>query len=293
MRIRREYFWPLMCKHAREYISSCDTCKQVKSPNFSLKPPMGEAFSTSRPFQRIYCDFLGPYPRTKSQNTTLFIDLDHLTKYILLEPINAATSTNIIRLFQNNIFPAFGVPQFLHSDNGRQFISKDFQDFLSKYDILHIKTVLYSPQANASERSNQEIISKIRIFMKGDDHHQNWDSFIPHILSVLRSDFHSVIGCSPYYAVMGQNMIQHASEYQILEKLGCLQDDFVVRTNADKLCGIRDKIRENLEKSKTTYDTRSRTVNFREGQEVHVRNFRQSDFSKALNAKFLPRFKSN
>ena len=84
-----------------------------------------------------------------------------------------ATTINAINLFQNDIFNTFGVPPFLHSDNGRQFISKELKELLSLYGIQHKTTGFYkySQQANASERTNREIISKLRFFLKNESEH--------------------------------------------------------------------------------------------------------------------------
>lgn len=294
-RVRQMFYWPSMAKDVKSFVDSCDTCKCIKPANISLKPMMGNAFTTSRPFQRIYCDFLGPYPRSKYQNTSLFIALDHMTKFLFLKPLRSATSINVISFFQNELFPTYGVPQFIHSDNGKQFVAKDFQEFLFKYGIKHIKTGLYSPQANASERSNREIVSKIRNFLKNDKNHQNWDKEIPTILSVLRSDYHTSIKCSPYYALFGQNMILHASSYNILEQLGCLRDDDInFQVNSDRLNKIRHKISDNIQnshlKSSKTYNLRARKINFNEGQIVFRKNFSQSNALKAINSKFLPKY---
>lgn len=294
-RVRQKFFWPSMAKDIKLFVDNCDECKTIKAPNITLRPLMGNAFITSRPIQRIFCDFIGPYPRSKNQNTSLFIVLDHLTKFLFLKPIRAATSVNIINYFQNDFFPTYGVPQFIHSDNGKQFVSKDFHDFLLKYSVCHIKTGLYSPQANASERCNREIVTKIRHFLKSDVNHRQWDREIPTILSVIRSDYHTSIGCSPYYALFGQNMIQHASTYNKLQKLGCLRDDNIdFQENSDKLNRIRNKIFPRIEsshkKSAKYYNLRARNVNLEPGQVVFRRNFAKSDAFKAINSKLLPKF---
>ncbi|XP_036347412.1 uncharacterized protein LOC118756775, partial [Rhagoletis pomonella] len=123
----------------------------------------------------------------------------------------------------------------------------------------------------------------------------DWDKHIPEILSVLRSDYHTSIQSSPYYALFGQNMIQHASAYSILEKLGSLrQDEVPITSRADKLANIREHIRKNLEQAQdraaNTYNKRTRVVNYREGQEVFRKNFALSNFKQGINAKFLPKY---
>lgn len=185
------------------------------------------------------------------------------------------------------------MPQYVHSDNGKQFVSKELQEFFHLFGVTHIKTGLYSPQANASERANREVISKIRFFLKDQSNHLNWDETIPHILSVLRSDFHTAIQCSPYYAMFGQNMCLHGSSYPVLAKLNMLMDDTII-SRTDKLTKVREKILRNLEKahekSSRTYNTRTSAVSYRVGQEVFRKTRDLSNFQKGLNSKFTPKF---
>lgn len=126
------------------------------------------------------------------------------------------------------------------------------QEFFKLYGIAHIRTGLYSPQANSSERVNREIISKIRFFLKSESNHLNWDQGIPRILATLRGDYHTSINCSPYYAMFGQNMILHGSTYSILEKLNMLADDTIVK-RADKFSSIREKISKKLMRKRQRY----------------------------------------
>lgn len=210
-RIRQKYYWPSMVNDVKMYVRNCEKCKSVKSFNQISRPVMGKQFITNRPFERFYCDFLGPYPLTKVKNSVIFICLDHLTKFLFLKPLRAATTANVITYFETEIFPTFGVPRFLHSDNAKQFVSNEMKEFFKSYEIDHIKTGFYAPQSNASERANREIITKIRCFLEDHKDHSDWDKYVPQILSILRSDYHSSINCSPYYATFGQNMVQHGS----------------------------------------------------------------------------------
>lgn len=95
------------------------------------------------------------------------------------------------------------------SDNGSQFIAKDFEALLKSYGIKHLLTAIYSPQANASDRMNRSILSAIRAYVKSD--HAAWDIEFSKIGSALRNNVHSSTNLSPYYIVFGHNMFQHAS----------------------------------------------------------------------------------
>lgn len=286
--IREYFYWPLMNKNVRELIRNCQTCKECKHPRQILRPPMGQEVRTVRPFQKIYVDFLGPYPRSRSGNTSLFIVLDHQTKFVLLKALRKSSTKSIIKFLTDEVFHKFGVPETLHSDNGAQFTGKEFKELLQLYGINHMKTAIYSPQSNASERVNQSILTGIRSCLETDQ--SKWDEDISNIECALRASVHSSIGISPYFALFGHHMITHADVYKIARKLGVLEDGEVnIELKAQKMQSIREKIRQNLhkayEKNVKTYDKRSKYTDFKPGQEVFRKNFTQSDFSKGLNAK--------
>lgn len=41
----------------------------------ALRPPMGNMVITQRPFQRVYIDIIGPFPRTRSGHICILIML--------------------------------------------------------------------------------------------------------------------------------------------------------------------------------------------------------------------------
>ncbi|XP_065361991.1 uncharacterized protein LOC135955566 [Calliphora vicina] len=65
-RIRRYFYWPGMVADVRRYVAKCELCTTSKTPTYTLRPPMGQMAESQRPFQRLYVDFIGPFPRTVS-----------------------------------------------------------------------------------------------------------------------------------------------------------------------------------------------------------------------------------
>lgn len=127
-------------------VKSCEICKGSKPRNVVNRPLMGAEQVTERPFQRLYIDFMGPYPRTVEGNSYIFVCLDHFTKFVFLTPMRKATSADVIKYLERSVFHVFGVPEYLHSDNGKQFVSEVFKIFLDKYGVKHVKTGFYSPR---------------------------------------------------------------------------------------------------------------------------------------------------
>lgn len=241
----------------------------------------------------IYIDFLGPYPRSKKGNTHIIIALDQLTKFVLVKALRKATTDTTLQFLQNQIFCVFGVPQTILSDNGKQFTSVEFGKVMTAYSINHVKTASYSPQANASERVNRSILAAIRSYIDPDQ--KNWDCHLPSIASALRTTIHSAIGMSPYEALFGQRMVEHGTDYKLLEKLSALNNSEVhLLSKASQMNILHSYIKESLEKAHSDYEkvynTRSRSIKYTVGEEVFRRNFILSDATKGISAKLSPKF---
>lgn len=85
-------------------------------------------------------------------------------------------------------------------------------------------------------------------------------------------------------------MITHAQAYEILRKLGTIDDgEILVLPKSAQMQLIHKKLKEKLhsayEKNERSYNLRSRIVTFKPGQEVFRKNFVQSNFAKGINAK--------
>lgn len=254
---------------------------------------MGKEVEVSRPFQRIHIDFLGPYVRSKRGHCFIFIVLDYFSKFVLLKAMTKATSKNVIDFLVREVFYKFGCPETLVSDNGQQFVCKDFKDLMKNFGIDHLRTAIYAPQANASERVNQSILAAIRSYL--DTNQQEWDLHLCEIECALRSSVHTAIGMTPYFALFGVNMVTHASAYKLARQLDLMEDPENRFENRHEFLEIvRENVREKLHKCYETnakrYNQRCRPTKFRVGQEIFRRNFQLSDFAKQISAKLCKKF---
>lgn len=291
--LRMKFYWPNMALQVRSFVRNCRVCKECKASNQHLMPTIGNEVVTERPFQKLYIDFLGKYPRSKNGNAYIFIVVDHMTKFVFLKAMREATSKNVIAFLVNHVFHDFGVPEIIHSDNGKQFISKEFKLMVEQYDICHMKTAFYSPQSNAAERVNQSVLAAIRAYLSED--HREWDIHLPSIEIALRTSVHSATGFTPFFALFGHNMFTCGADYRLARKLRSLDEgELRFEKREDRNSVIREKIKQNLhtayEKSALRYNLRAKTIRFVPGQEVYKRNFVNSDFKSNINAKFCRKF---
>lgn len=67
------------------------------------------------------------------------------------------TSATVIRILKD-CFARFGIPQKLITDNGRQFISEEFKDFIKNWQFKHVTSSPYHAQSNGlAERAVQTV----------------------------------------------------------------------------------------------------------------------------------------
>ena len=62
------------------------------------------------------------------------------------------TSKGVIKTIRKS-FADLGVPNILKTDDGLQYTSRDFKEFLQKYGVKHILSSPHNPQSNGHEES--------------------------------------------------------------------------------------------------------------------------------------------
>jgi hypothetical protein len=66
--------------------------------------------------QKLFIDFVGKFPRSKSGNTYALVCIVAFTKFVWIFPVREASTATTIRAL-NFVFAVFGVPEILVSDN--------------------------------------------------------------------------------------------------------------------------------------------------------------------------------
>nr|XP_043067221.1 uncharacterized protein LOC122321401 [Drosophila bipectinata] len=102
-----ESFFLGMVAQVRAFVRDCQTCKETKPTNSGPRLGIG----TYRPFQKLYIDFLGKYPRSGKGHAYIFVVVDHFSKYVFLKAMKEATTAEVVKFLVGEIFHTFGVPE--------------------------------------------------------------------------------------------------------------------------------------------------------------------------------------
>lgn len=144
-----------MYKDIRDKVRKCELCALSKPAQVSHLGKL-ESDVASNVLEKIFIDFVGPYPRSKLGNTYILVCVDAFSKFVWLFPIRQATGGITTRVLKERLFQHFRV-----SDNAAQFLGKIFKDFCFSLGVTHIITSPYRPQGSHAERFNRNLKSAL------------------------------------------------------------------------------------------------------------------------------------
>ncbi|GFY01634.1 retrovirus-related Pol polyprotein from transposon 17.6 [Trichonephila clavipes] len=158
------------------------------------------------PNEIVTLDLLGPYPVSRvRRNRYVLVITDHFSKWAEIIPLKKASARIIADNFFDNYISRFGVPIKLISDNGPQFISDTFENLSERLGIRHVKTVVYRPQANRTERVNRDLVQMIANYV--NEQHDTWDQFLREFTYAIRTAVSETTGKTPAESFLGRKLI--------------------------------------------------------------------------------------
>ena len=152
------FFWPSPFKNVHTYVRSCDRCQKMDNWSRKNETPLNFILEVEI-FDVWDIDFMRPFSSSQG-NKYILVAVDYVSKWV--ETIASPTNDSrvVAKLFKRIIFPRFGVPRVLISDNGTHFIEKKLEALLKKYEVRHKYGLGYHPQTSSqAEIFNREIKS--------------------------------------------------------------------------------------------------------------------------------------
>jgi hypothetical protein len=97
-------------------------------------------------------DYMGPFPKSKNCEYIL-VAVDYVSKWVEVIPCKKADSRHSRKMFEEIIFPRFGVPRMVISDGRTHFNDKRFHLYLKSHGIHHDVATPYHPQTSGQAKT--------------------------------------------------------------------------------------------------------------------------------------------
>ena len=148
-------------------------------------------------------DFITDLPISNGFDSIFIVVDQGLSKGVILCPcnktINAEATT---KLYIDNVFIQYGLPDRIISDRGLQFTSNIFNGIMNAIGVKHSMSTVFHPQTDGQTKCyNQELEAYLRIYCayKPDD----WSNKLSLAQFVHNSRTHEAIKQSPFQLIYG------------------------------------------------------------------------------------------
>lgn len=159
-----------------------------------------------------------------------------------------------------------GIPDILHSDQGRNFESTLLRNTLEVFGVTKSHTTAYHPQGDGMvERFNRSLLQLLRAYV---DKEEDWERYLPLVLYAYRTATHASTGVSPFMLNFGRQPKQFLDfSHTPLYDPGTYQAQLKT-----KLAELHDFVESNMVQAahnqKAYYDQHSKQITLKTGDPV-------------------------
>ena len=124
-----------------------------------------------RPWQHILVDFITKLPVSKGHDSVLVV-CDRFSKMLhFVVMTEKTTAEELVRLFRDNVWKLYGLPESVISDRGLQFAAGMTKELKKMLGIETKLSMAYHLETDGqTERTNQEVEQYLRMYV---NHRQN------------------------------------------------------------------------------------------------------------------------
>uniref|UniRef100_A0A671YZ42 Integrase catalytic domain-containing protein n=1 Tax=Sparus aurata TaxID=8175 RepID=A0A671YZ42_SPAAU len=262
-------------RYVKAWVKECVDCASRKTQGRQPCAPL-QLSVTSRPFERVALDILGPLPETPEKNKYILVVGDYFSKWTEAFPLPNQEAHTIAKVLTEEWVCRFGAPRSIHSDQGRNFESALFKELCRLLHMHKSRTTPYHPQSDGLiERFNRTLLSMLSLFV--EDNQLNWDTLLPYVMLAYRSSVHASTSFTPYRVLFGQEIVLPVD---IMLNVGNQEsfasvDNYVSRLR-DTLSTVIEAVKRHQakasEQQKMYYDFRANFQYYSEGELVWVQN---------------------
>ena len=268
--LKRRFYWPGHSLDVKIWCQTCSICASRKTATPKNCAPL-QTIKAGSPMQVIAVDIMGPLPESSNKNSYILVVGDYFTRWMEAYAIYDQEAATVAQKLVDNIFCRFGIPEQLHSDQGKQFESKLIQELCKILNISKTRTTAYHPQCDGLvERFNRTLQAMIATITV--DHPFDWEEALPKVCIAYNTSIHSTTGYSPFYLMYGREPRLPIDIVYGTQSQSSTSVDHFVQKSHTLMEQAYNRVREHLstrhQRQKDIYDKRIHGKPYKDGDTV-------------------------
>jgi len=156
--VTRNYWWLGVTRDVGKYVEGCNLCQRMKNRMEELAGKLKLSEIPEKPWTYLMVDFIMKLPVVAGKDAILVI-CNRLSKMTHFVATTEGTSAEgLARLFSDNIWKLYGLPESVVSDRGPQFVAELTRELNRMLGIETRLSTVFHPQTDGQiEHMNQEL----------------------------------------------------------------------------------------------------------------------------------------
>jgi hypothetical protein len=148
-------------------------------------------------------DYISGLLSTKRGNDCLFVVVDRFSKMVILVSCKKSITVEATsKLFFEQVWVHFGIPQTIISDRDSQFLITSWLSLWSLLDTKLTKSRAFRPQTDGQIKVINRMV--VHIFhMYNSNHPRTWDEILPYVQYSYNQALHSSTSHNPFQVGLG------------------------------------------------------------------------------------------
>ena len=183
-------------------LHKCSVCQETRAPKARRPASLPTPRDVS---DQVHIDIFEGYDLAEQRFYIVHV-IDHCSRFQLAEVLPDKSSASVIKFMKKRWFPIFGAPRVLVADQGREFVSWEFEQLCSENAILLWHCAVQAPWQNGlCERSGGIIKALLHSIVKSQSvtGKEDMDLALQEAITAYNGDVNE-LGVSPAQAALGR-----------------------------------------------------------------------------------------